>query len=78
MNDINFESRMMVLQINVEVVMNYFIKIMGQQTDLLALVESSNEGDLSSFMDMMGLLTRMEPAFAALAEAVRKVEKETK
>jgi adenine-specific DNA glycosylase len=78
MNDVNFEARMMVLQTNIEVVMNYFAKIMGQQTDLLALVESSNEGDLSSFMDMIGLLTRMEPAFAALAEAVRKLEKEAK
>jgi hypothetical protein len=29
-------------------------------------------------MDMIGLLTRMEPAFAALAEAVRKLEKEAK
>ena len=77
-NQADFEARMLVLGSNIEVVMKYLQKMMGQQTDLDALVQRVSNGDMNAFMDMMGLITRMEPAFETIARAIRQLENDAR
>ena len=72
----DFDARMLVLSENIALVMDYFNEIMGAQTDLVELTERVTGGkDLSAMMDLMGWITRVEPAFAALARTIRELKK---